>query len=326
MVWSLDKIKVGVLTGGVSSERYISIKSCENVIKHLDENKYIIKRIEITESNEINWLDEIINSNLDVIFNTLHGGIGENGSIQGLLQSLEIEYVGSKVFSSALCMDKKALKELLSFNHIQVAKDVLIKKSDKFELFLDDIRVMEFPLIVKPNLGGSSIGIEIVENICELENAVYKIREKYYDDTLVEKYIKGKEISCCMMEQDGEVKVLAILEANKKGNIFGYEDKYERGVSSEISLMPDFMKDMIKDIAIKAFKCAKCKDYACIDMIVRDEQIYLLEINTSPGLTKSSLIPMACKSSGIGFSKFLDTIIYEQILRKNSKKSVDISV
>lgn len=312
----MDRIKLGILTGGSSVEREVSLKSCENVLNNLDKNKYNIHIYSLPLNSDELWLKDLMGNKPDIVISTLHGGLGENGSIQGLLHCLDIPYIGSKVLASALCMDKKSAKTLLEANHIQVASDVCIKKGESVVLYADEIRLLEFPLIVKPNRGGSSIGIEIVSSFEELDKAVKNIAEKYNDDALVEKFVKGNEITCCMFENEGNINVMAVLEVNKKGEIFNYKDKYESGVSSGLSNMPKFMQDMVKTIAIKTFKLLKCKGYACVDMIVMEEQIYVIEVNTLPGLTENSLIPKACTGFGIGFSEFLDTLIKNELLKR----------
>lgn len=305
----MNKIKLGILAGGNSAEREVSLKSCNNLINSIDEDKYDVHIYSLPDNNNKDWIKEVMEEKPDVVVSALHGGIGENGSIQGLLHCLSIPYVGSGVLSSALCLDKKSTKTVLEANHIKTAGDVFIRKGESLAVYEDDIRQLGFPLIVKPNRGGSSIGIAAVESYADLEPAVINIMEEYGDDVLVEKFVKGKEITCCIFEKDGAPEVLSVLEVSKKGEIFGYEDKYERGVSSALANMPKFMQDMVRLIGIRSFDLLQCKDYACVDMIVMEEQIYVIEVNTLPGLTKSSLIPKACLSYGISFSEFIDMLI-----------------
>lgn len=315
----MGKIKLGILAGGSSAERDVSFKSCENLINSLNKDKYDIHIYSLPSDGGREWLEEIIENTPDIIVSALHGGQGENGAVQGLLECLKIPYVGSKVLSSALCMDKKWAKTVLEANHIQTAADVFIKRGESVELFADEIRQLGFPLIVKPDRGGSSIGIDIVSDFKELEKAVNNIFSVYNDDVLVEKFIKGSEITCCVYEKKNSPEVMAVLEVNKKGEIFDYSDKYERGVSSVLSQMPEFMQDMVKTIAVKTYNLLKCNGYACVDMIVMEEQIYVIEVNTLPGLTENSIVPKACLSYGMGFGEFMDLLIEEELLRKGTK-------
>ena len=309
----MSKIKLGILAGGSSIEREVSFKSCDNVLNNLDKDKYDIHIFPLQNDQEDKWIDELVSINPDIIVSTLHGGLGENGSMQGLLHCLNIPYVGSKVLASALCMDKKSTKTVLEANHIQTARDVYIKRGESIALYVDEIRQIGFPLIVKPNRGGSSIGITIVNDLTELDSAVNNIVEKYDDDVIAEKFIQGREVTCCVFEDKDGIKVLAVLEVNKKGDIFDYSDKYENGVSSALTKMPLFMQDMVKVISEKAFKLLKCKDYACVDMIIQEEQIYVIEVSTLPGLTANSLLPMACRSYGMSFGEFLNKVIEKNI-------------
>ena len=312
----MGKIKLGILAGGSSVEREVSLKSCDNLLNNLNKDKYDIHIYSLPKDDDRKWLNDLVNDRPDVVVSALHGGLGENGSMQGLLHCMGIPYIGSKVLSSALCMDKKEAKTVLSANHIQTAADIYIKRGESIALFVDNIRQIGFPLVVKPNRGGSSIGIEIVNDLAELDSAVNNIVEKYDDDVIAEKLIKGREITCCVFEENNKPQVMAVLEVNKQGEIFDYADKYERGVSSALSSMPRFMQDMVKSIAEKTFSLLKCRGYACVDMIVMEEQIYVIEVNTLPGLTANSLIPKACKDYGIGFGEFLDRLIEREIVNK----------
>lgn len=312
----MGKIKLGILVGGSSVEREVSLKSCDNLLNNLNKDKYDIHIYSLPKDDDRKWLNDLVNDRPDVVVSALHGGLGENGSMQGLLHCMGIPYIGSKVLSSALCMDKKEAKTVLSANHIQTAADIYIKRGESIALFVDNIRQIGFPLVVKPNRGGSSIGIEIVNDLAELDSAVNNIVEKYDDDVIAEKLIKGREITCCVFEENNKPQVMAVLEVNKQGEIFDYADKYERGVSSALSSMPRFMQDMVKSIAEKTFSLLKCRGYACVDMIVMEEQIYVIEVNTLPGLTANSLIPKACKDYGIGFGEFLDRLIEREIVNK----------
>lgn len=316
----MDKINVAVLAGGNSAEREVSLKSCENLVDSLDKNRYNIHIYSLPSEGGGEWIKEIAGDMPDIAVSALHGGIGEDGSVQGLLRCIGIPYVGSGVFSSALCMDKKRTKTLLEANHIQTATDIFIRRGDNIDAFCDEAGEIGFPLVVKPNRGGSSIGIEIVNDFKGLKKAARNIFEKYNDDVIIEKFIKGREITCCVSERDNKPYVMAVLQVNKKGEIFDYEDKYERGISSAVSDMPEFMRDMVKTIAVRTFNLLKCRDYACVDMIVNEEQIYVIEVNTLPGLTKNSIVPMACQISGVSFGGFMESLIDRRLEKYCDKK------
>jgi D-alanine-D-alanine ligase len=306
----MGKIKLGVLVGGTSVEREISKKTCENLLKNLRDEKYDITIYHLPKNGDTGWARDIINNPPDIVMSALHGGNGENGSIQGFLHTIGVPYVGSKVLSSALCMDKYLAKTVMRAGKIQVADDVLLKRGENLAIYEQEIRQLGVPIIVKPNRGGSSIGISVVDDVKKLEAAVNIIREKYDDDVLIEKYIEGDEINCSVIQTTEKTSVMSVLDIKKSGRVFDYRGKYEiKGTLASVSAMPAFMQDMIKHIAIKTFNVLKCKGYACVDMIIRDENIFVIEVNTLPGLTSQSLIPQGLESHGISFADFLDKLI-----------------
>ncbi len=306
----MNKINVAILAGGSSVEREISLKSCENIAANLDKEKYDIKIYELPKDGSSQWAEQLIKDRPDIVLSALHGGNGENGSLQGFLHCLGIPFAGSRVLSSALCMDKKTAKTVMTAAHIQVPADVCIRRGKRLIDYAEEIRQIGFPLIVKPNRGGSSIGIAVANNMAELEAAVNNIVEKYDDDVLAEKYIQGQEITCAVAESKNGVEVMAVLDVNKSGDIFDYEAKSQSSTPlGDISNMPLFMQDMVKAIAVKTYNELKCRGYACVDMIVKDEQIYVIEVNTLPGLTDKSLIPRAAQICNVSFGEFLDRLI-----------------
>ena len=300
-------LKLGILTGGNSIEREVSLRSCENVVNALDKNKYDIKIYNVDKDNK-DWIRELIDSPPDMILSTLHGGRGENGSMQGLLHYLGIPFVGSKVLSSSLCMDKNTAKTIMRAVSIPVIRDVFIKRNENTELYKDTLEQLGYPFVIKPNRGGSSIGIRLCRSFGEIAEGAEAIVKKYDDDILVEKYIEGRELACCILEVKNDKRV-CIIDIEDKGEIFGYDDKYERLSAAKSSAIPEYMQYMIKAIALKAFDSLKCKGYAIVDMIVKEEQVYVIEVNTLPGLTRTSLIPKAAKLFDMSFGDFLDKLI-----------------
>lgn len=306
----MGKIRLGILVGGSSVESEVSKKTADNMIKHLDENKYDVTVYFLPKNGDTGWAKDFISNPPDIVLSALHGGNGENGSLQGFLHTLGVPFVGSKVLSSALCMDKYLTKTVMRANKIQVASDVFVSRDEQLAVYEHEIKRIGFPLIVKPNRGGSSIGITVVEDYEGLEGAVSTIIREYDDDVLVEKYIEGNEINCSVIQSKDEIKVMSVLDINKNGKVFDYNGKYEAVKSlASVSALPDFMQDMIKHIAVKAFKVLKCKGYACVDMIVKDENIFVIEVNTLPGLTAQSLIPRGLEGSELDFKAFLDSLI-----------------
>ncbi|MBO5561783.1 MAG: D-alanine--D-alanine ligase [Firmicutes bacterium] len=312
----MEKLKLAVLMGGSSVERAVSFKSAENMLNALDKNKYDIKAIELPlDKANTEWVQKLIDFRPQMVLSALHGGKGENGAVQGLLRCLDIPYVGSKMFSSAVCMNKQAAKELMDYHHIPVVSGVYIPREDDINAYEQKLALLEYPLIVKPNRGGSSIGISIVNDFAETKAAIENIREKYDDNAVIERYIDGREVTCAVLQTKDGLKVLSVLDINKPSGIFDYEAKYvTKQNAASFTTLPDYMRMMIEDIALKTFKVLKCSGYGCVDMIVQNEQIYVIEVNTLPGMTERSLIPLAAGESGT-LGEFLDTLINFEVER-----------
>lgn len=310
------KVKLCILVGGGSCEREVSFRSKENILKAIDENKYDINVIEVPKNKDKAWIRELMDISPDIVLSALHGGEGENGAVQGLLECLDIKYLGSDVLSSALCMDKFVSKAIMKANYIPVAEDVLIKEKEEALKYKEDIREIGFPVVVKPNRGGSSLGISIVNSFDELEEGV-KAARKIDTEILVEKYIEGREITCGVIETENGLEVLSVLDITTENRSFyDYSAKYEdEKTKIGFSTLPEFQQTMIKEIAKKAFSVLKCKGYGIVDMIVKEEQVYVIELNTLPGLTQHSLIPKTAEVSGLGFAGFLDRLIKFELER-----------
>lgn len=305
----MDKIKVALIDGGDSTEREVSFKTSNEMYKNLDKNKYDVQIITIPNDNTNDWVMDLIKSKSDIVLSALHGGSGEDGTVQGLLECLNIPYVGTKVLGSALSMDKHLSKQIMQLYNIPVAQDVFIKCNEEFKNYEDDINKLGYPLVVKPNKGGSSIGITIVNTKQELIKAIDLVKQ-LKDDILIEKYIQGREVTCGLVENKTDIEVLTVLDISANSTFYDYKSKYEDDSTKIVfSTLPKFLQDMIQEIAKKVFIILKCKGYARVDMIVYQEQIVVLEINTLPGMTSHSLIPKAIEAKGLSYSQFLDTLI-----------------
>lgn len=314
----MKKLKVAVLKGGSSVEREVSFKSAENILKNIDKTKYDIKEIELPKDrSDIGWVTELMKFSPAFVLSALHGGRGENGAVQGLLQCLNIPYAGSKVLSCALCMNKQTAKDLMAFRHIPVVDGEFIPRRADVDMYEQKLALLEYPLIVKPNRGGSSIGISVVNDYEELKNAVDDIRKKYHDDVIAEKFIDGKEVTCTVLQTKDGLRVTSVLDINKPGGIYDYDAKYLGSESAvSFSTLPDYMRKMIESIAVKAFGVLKCSGYGCVDMIVKDEQVYVIEINTLPGMTDRSLIPYGISRMGMTTGEFIDRLIEFEMQKK----------
>lgn len=292
-------MKIGVLMGGISSEREISILSGQEIIKNLDKNKYEIFPIIIDKKSEV--LEKV--KGLDFVFLALHGIFGEDGTIQALLDSIEMPYSGCNMLTSAICMDKEQTKRILKAENINVAPHYIINSDTS--LNFDLLEKLGYPMVIKPNNGGSSIGTFIVSNINELKNCITEAF-KYDDTVMLEKFISGDEYTVPIL--NGEI--LPILSIRPKQGFFDYHSKYTEGETDEIVANLDLnLKSKIEVIADKCWKIFKCKAYVRIDIIVSKGIPYVLELNTLPGMTKNSLFPKSAAAFGIDYSTLLDKII-----------------
>lgn len=313
----MKKINLAVLMGGMSSEYEVSLSTGENVIKYLDKKKYNILPIVISKKGE--WsaagrkktIDEAL-KNVDLVFNAMHGEYGEDGRIQGLLDCLNISYTGSGVLASALGMDKIKSYELFKLNGLTIPEGVALKRGDKLNYKFSK------KIVVKPFCLGSSVGISIVDSKDEkkIKGAVDKAF-KVCDEIIIEEYIDGREMTCGIVENAKGQKYFAlpiteIIPPN--GRFFDYEVKYD-GSTQEITpaRIDKKLAIRIQEVAKKAHQILECSNYSRVDFMVKDNKIYVLEVNTLPGLTSESLIPKAAQKAGIEFSKLLDIIIANAI-------------
>ncbi len=294
-------MKIGVIMGGISSEREISLKSGEQVLLNLNKDKYeeIIPII-------INAKSEVIEkiNGIDFAFLALHGQFGEDGTIQGLLETMGIPYSGCGVLPSAICMNKGLTKRIVKTAGVDTAKWLIIKSVA--EIDYKKIKELKYPIFIKPNNGGSSVATFLVKNEYEVEKAV---REglKYDKEIIIEEYIDGKEITSFVL--NGEVFPTVGIKS-KNGEFFDYSSKYEEnGAEEQVVFLEENLQEKINKISKKVWDILGCNSYVRIDMIVREGVPYLLEVNTLPGMTAQSLIPKSAKVKGLEFSDLLDKII-----------------
>ena len=300
-------MKVGVIMGGISSEREISLKSGNSVVENIDKNKYEVIPIVIDKK------EDIINKvkGIDFALLALHGQFGEDGTVQAVLQTLGIPYSGCGPLSSAACMDKDMTKSLLQAEGIRTAPWINLRSWD--EINYEDIKKLGYPVVVKPTHGGSSVATFIIKEEKEIENAV-KEAFKWDNEVMIEKFIKGDEITCPVMGRE----MFPVVAIKPHAEFFDYTAKYADGGSDEfvIELEKSLHKEVEK-MALDTYRALKCSVYARIDMIITEGGIpYILEVNTLPGMTKASLFPKSAAGRGIDFSGLIDLIIENSIIEK----------
>ncbi len=315
-----SKIKVGVLRGGPSGEYEVSLKTGSNVLKSLSSEKYLPKDIFIDRAgvwhiDGIARSPEKILAQVDVIFNALHGDFGEDGKVQQLLDTFNVPYTGSGALASAIGMNKHLAKKAFKKGGLKIAKHEVIRRDDKSDSRLFGVfSHLKKPLVVKPNTGGSSLGVSIVDNWDNFTKGVDKAFE-LADSVIVEEFIAGREATCGVVDSAktrGEVYTLSPIEIIKpqENKFFDYDAKYS-GKSQEIcpgNFTPEETA-LLQDFSVRAHKALGLKHYSRSDFIVAPDGIYILETNTLPGLTSESLIPKSLKVGGIDFHEFLDHVL-----------------
>ena len=300
-------MKVGVIMGGISSEREISLKSGNSVVENIDKNKYEVIPIVIDKK------EDIINKvkGIDFALLALHGQFGEDGTVQAVLQTLGIPYSGCGPLSSAACMDKDMTKSLLQAAGIRTAPWINLRSED--EINYDDIKELGYPVVVKPTHGGSSVATFIIKEEKEIENAV-KEAFKWDNEVMIEKFIKGDEITCPVMGRE----MFPVVAIKPHAEFFDYTAKYADGGSDEFVIeLEESLHKEVEKMALDTYRALKCSVYARIDMIITEGGIpYILEVNTLPGMTKASLFPKSAAGKGIDFSGLIDLIIENSLKEK----------
>lgn len=292
-------MKIGVLMGGVSSERKISILSGKEILNNIDKSKYEVLPIVINSKEEI--IEKV--KEVDFVFIALHGTFGEDGIVQGVLESISMPYSGCNVLTSALCMNKNQTKRILKSEDITVAPGIIV--NDINQLPMKAIEGLGYPMVVKPNNGGSSIGTFLVNNKKELKDGILKVLQ-YDNDILIEKYLRGNEYTIPML--NGEI--LPIIAIKARNELFDYNSKYEDdGAEEIIASLPYELEKKMKEIAKQCWHIFNCKAYVRIDIIVSEGVPYVLELNTLPGMTKNSLFPKSAEGANMKYSELLDKII-----------------
>lgn len=298
--------KIAVLCGGMSSEAEVSRRSGKGCYEALQRLGY--KNSELVEVDK-NIAQKLQNGGYDYAYNALHGKYGEDGCIQGILEILQIPYTGCGVMSSAICMNKEYTKRILSVcSDIPMAKSVFVRKGEDVE---EKTASLKFPVITKPVSEGSSFGMTKVNSREELKSA-YEQALKYNDDVLIEEFIDGVFVTVGVLEQNGENFATEILEIRPKNEWYDFEAKYTAGMSEFVlpAKLSDELTKRTKDIAVKAHEAAGCRGVSRVDfMIGKDGVPYVIEINTSPGMTETSDLPAQANAMGINYDNLVQIIL-----------------
>jgi len=303
----MKKKKVAVLAGGWSREKEVSLESGKAVYQNLDRTKYDVDRYDpkYDFASLIRVKDET-----DIVFNLLHGKYGEDGCIQGALKINALPFVGSGVLSSAMAFNKKVSKEVFRRRGLKVPNDIVLCQGEAFAPAAI-MRSLGKKIVIKPVAEGSSVGISVC-NTKEKIKAGIKKAFKYDREIIIEEFIEGKEISACVIG-NSQLEVLPLIEIipSDKYLFFDYDAKYREGASQEIcpAFIPEALAEKAHAMAKESHRALLCRVWSRTDMIIKGNDIYLLETNTLPGMTKASLFPLAAKVAGYSFTALLDRLI-----------------
>ena len=326
-------IKLGVIYGGISTEKEVSEMSAKSVLENLNKEKYEIHEIFINQYGKWfevkdNKKEEIYNliwclKELDVVFPVLHGKYGEDGTIQGMLEMLQVPYVGCGVLASSVGMDKVYTKMIFEKAGIPQAPYIYIRKqNDVYKIINDNFEEEElkfktitsklkFPVFVKPSNSGSSVGVKKATNVDELKKAIENAGQ-YDNKILVEQGIDGKEVECAVLDEN-EIIASTVGEIMPAEEFYSFDAKYNIPESKTIipANIDEKQIEEIRKLAIKAFKAIDGKGLSRVDFFVEKDtnKIYINEINTMPGFTKISMYPKLFENVGIQYSDLLDKLI-----------------
>jgi D-alanine-D-alanine ligase len=303
----MKKLTIALLSGGVSSEREVALSGGDQVYEALDKKKYRVVRYDPQTDLKHLVIDAPI---IDAALIVLHGPFGEDGTIQGMLDLLGIPYQGAGVLGSALAMNKIASKHLYERSGLPVPPYLTFKRND-FASSEICIQRLGLPLVIKPVSGGSSVGMSIVKSEDSFDAAVENALRQ--DKTvLIETYIEGTELTGGIIGNE-KLEALPVIEIipDKKFEFFDYEAKYTSGATREIcpARIDDAVTQKAQRYAQIAHQALFCRGYSRTDMILQGRDIYVLETNTIPGMTSTSLLPLAAKNAGISFGQLLDRLI-----------------
>ena len=290
-------MKVAVIMGGSSAEKDVSIKTGEAVVRACIANGFEVFPIVFDD----NYKDSFqLLKGVDIVFNGLHGTFGEDGAIQKWFEKNNILFTGSDSFSSQICMDKVKSKKIVKENNIRTPDWIEVKDGVHANQTL-------YPCIVKPNAQGSTFGLSYVKEVGSMEKAI-NLSLSFDSNVLIEKYIEGREITVGILGNE----VLPIVEILPKHKLYDYECKYTPGMTSYKcpTELDNSLKEKINIDTIKIFELLGCRGYGRVDYIIdNNNNHYFLELNTLPGMTSTSLLPIAAESSGISFDNLIKKII-----------------
>lgn len=364
----MDKVNIGIIFGGKSAEHEVSLQSAKNIVDAIDKEKFTVsligidkqgnwhlndhssfllhadnpKLIQLNKSNDAVAIvpgskeHQLIHANsadvldqLDVIFPIVHGTLGEDGSLQGMLRLANLPFVGPSVLGSSICMDKDIAKRLLQSTGILVSDWLVYTRSEMNDICFHQIKEkLALPLFIKPANQGSSVGVSKVTTKDEFIKAI-ELAFQFDHKVIIEESIQGREIECSVLGNDQPIASLP-GEILPKTEFYSYESKYIDETGAELAAPADLSKELIRKIqktAIQAFKVLQCEGLGRVDFFLTDSgDLYINEINTLPGFTKISMYPRLWEVSGMSYSDLITKLIELAIERHKKDRTLKSSI
>lgn len=299
---------VVVLMGGPSAEREVSLNTGKAILTALVENGYHAVGIDL---DPLHLVDQLKEAKCDIVFNAVHGKYGEDGALQGALELMGIPYTGSGVLANAMAMDKGVSKQIFNASGISTPRSKTYNQAQVNAALMEEItREFSIPVVVKACAQGSSIGVTIVEDKADLESAV-KDAFQYSEKILVEEFIKGRELTVAVWGKEHK-EALPIIEIVPHSGKYDYQAKYTKGATEYLvpAKLDENVAKNIQEVAVKAFNALGCSGIARVDVMLGEDNVpYVLEVNTVPGMTATSLVPKAAKAVGIEFADLCERLL-----------------
>jgi len=327
------KKNIAVVTGGNSGEYEISLRSGANIADSLDKLRYNVYLIHLhkrdwtykEEQGEVHFVDKNdfslwVNGEkvrFDCVFIAIHGNPGEDGKLQGYFEMMDIPYIGCDVMVSSLTFNKNYCNRVVSSYGIKIADSVHLFKNEP----IDEnsiVGTVGLPCFVKPCNSGSSVGMSKVNRVSELKTAL-SLAFKHDNQVLIERFVKGREITCGVMKTGNKIQSLAITEVISKKEYFDFEAKYNPSLADEITpaQIPQAIEQQCKQTSEKIYAVLGCKGIVRIDYIYNEEGLFFIEINTIPGQTNESIVPKQIRYIGLNFSDLCTQFIEEAIVENS---------
>ncbi len=335
----MNKLNIALVTGGYSGELEISMKSAAMIEKNLDQNRYNVFRIVISKNEWLGYYNglpcsgvdrndfSIILNNekvlFDCVFVAIHGTPGEDGKLQGYFDMLKLPYTSCDSFTSALTFNKYFAGMAAETLGVPIARSVFVALGDVIDAEAITA-ITGLPCFVKPNKGGSSVGVTKAHTHEEMLPAINEAF-RYDDEVLIQEALSGREITCGILNHKGDFMVLPLCEIVSKKDFFDYEAKYTPGMADEILPAPisEFLADRCRNLSRRLYKQLNCKGVVRFDYVLNGEEYYFLEVNTVPGLTENSIVPRMAVHMGYRLSDLFGMMIEDAMYWQTQRRYLE---